>query len=310
MVDAAIKALIAQSKEFERDIAALDLKAIEFEGSDSLDKPKGEVGELFQLGADARRSRPAARSCPAHAAHCASAAAPPRHGRACPASTRRRAAPSRGLPSTRRGSGSRRSLAPADRTAPRPSAGEEIPGGAATNASINTRDAFSHFSHGIGFEGEPSSRSATPSSASCGCRRPPRPQARTGSGRSITRGPARAATSRTGAGIRPRPTSRRQREIDVPAALHPARDGGAEAAPGGAPRQLDRRAHLRRATAEPRHPGPRRRRPHAHHLRGGAGRARRRHDGEPAQARPTRSPISSTARCIPRPCCRRAWRRR
>jgi len=36
-VDAAIKALIAQAKEFERDIAALDLKAIEFEGSNSLD---------------------------------------------------------------------------------------------------------------------------------------------------------------------------------------------------------------------------------------------------------------------------------
>jgi putative iron-regulated protein len=39
VVDAAIKALIAQSKEFERDIATLDLKAIEFEGSDSLDHP-------------------------------------------------------------------------------------------------------------------------------------------------------------------------------------------------------------------------------------------------------------------------------
>jgi putative iron-regulated protein len=40
LVDAAIKALIAQSKEFERGIAALDLKAIEFEGSDSLDSPE------------------------------------------------------------------------------------------------------------------------------------------------------------------------------------------------------------------------------------------------------------------------------
>lgn len=38
-VDNAIQGLIAQSKEFERDIAALDLKAIEFEGSDSLDNP-------------------------------------------------------------------------------------------------------------------------------------------------------------------------------------------------------------------------------------------------------------------------------
>jgi putative iron-regulated protein len=40
IVDAAIKALIAQAKEFERDIAVLDLKAIEFGGSDSLDHPE------------------------------------------------------------------------------------------------------------------------------------------------------------------------------------------------------------------------------------------------------------------------------
>ena len=39
IVDSAIQGLIAQSKEFERDIATLDLKAIEFEGSDSLDNP-------------------------------------------------------------------------------------------------------------------------------------------------------------------------------------------------------------------------------------------------------------------------------
>jgi len=40
VVAAAIKALIAQAKNFERDIAALDLKAIEFEGSESLDSPE------------------------------------------------------------------------------------------------------------------------------------------------------------------------------------------------------------------------------------------------------------------------------
>ena len=39
VVEAAIAALIAQTKEFERAIAALDLKAIEFEGSKSLDDP-------------------------------------------------------------------------------------------------------------------------------------------------------------------------------------------------------------------------------------------------------------------------------
>ncbi|HWK32561.1 MAG TPA: peptidase, partial [Hyphomicrobium sp.] len=41
LIDAAIQALIAQAKEFERDIAALSLKAIQFEGSDSLDNPGG-----------------------------------------------------------------------------------------------------------------------------------------------------------------------------------------------------------------------------------------------------------------------------
>jgi putative iron-regulated protein len=45
LVDAAIKALIAQSKEFERGIAVLDLKAIQFEGSDSLDSPEKAKSE-------------------------------------------------------------------------------------------------------------------------------------------------------------------------------------------------------------------------------------------------------------------------
>jgi putative iron-regulated protein len=40
LVEAAIGALIAQAKEFERAIAALELKAIAFEGSDSLDNPE------------------------------------------------------------------------------------------------------------------------------------------------------------------------------------------------------------------------------------------------------------------------------
>ncbi len=44
VVQGAIDSLIAQSKEFERAIAALDLKSIKFEGSDSLDDP-GKVGE-------------------------------------------------------------------------------------------------------------------------------------------------------------------------------------------------------------------------------------------------------------------------
>lgn len=39
LVDQAIQGFIAQSKEFERDIAALELKAIQFEGSNSLDNP-------------------------------------------------------------------------------------------------------------------------------------------------------------------------------------------------------------------------------------------------------------------------------
>jgi putative iron-regulated protein len=39
LLDQTIQTLIAQSKEFERDIAALELKSIQFEGSDSLDNP-------------------------------------------------------------------------------------------------------------------------------------------------------------------------------------------------------------------------------------------------------------------------------
>jgi putative iron-regulated protein len=44
VVQAAIDALIAQAKEFERAIAALDLKDIKFEGSDSLDHPDNVDG--------------------------------------------------------------------------------------------------------------------------------------------------------------------------------------------------------------------------------------------------------------------------
>jgi putative iron-regulated protein len=39
VVQTAIDALVAQAKELERAIAALDLKDIKFEGSDSLDHP-------------------------------------------------------------------------------------------------------------------------------------------------------------------------------------------------------------------------------------------------------------------------------
>ncbi|MGZ5863056.1 MAG: hypothetical protein ACXWKB_07205, partial [Methyloceanibacter sp.] len=43
-VQHAIDALLDQTKSFERSVAALDLHAIQFEGSDSLDSP-GKVGE-------------------------------------------------------------------------------------------------------------------------------------------------------------------------------------------------------------------------------------------------------------------------
>jgi putative iron-regulated protein len=39
VVEAAIGTLVAQTKEFERAIAALELKAVKIEGSDSLDNP-------------------------------------------------------------------------------------------------------------------------------------------------------------------------------------------------------------------------------------------------------------------------------
>ena len=44
VVQAVVDALLAQTKALERAIATLDLKAIEFEGSDSLDAPEA-VGE-------------------------------------------------------------------------------------------------------------------------------------------------------------------------------------------------------------------------------------------------------------------------
>ncbi|HKA99751.1 MAG TPA: imelysin family protein, partial [Methyloceanibacter sp.] len=40
VVERAISALLDQTKSIERAVAALDLKAIEFEGSDSLDSPE------------------------------------------------------------------------------------------------------------------------------------------------------------------------------------------------------------------------------------------------------------------------------
>ena len=40
LVESVIEALIGQTREFERAIAVLELKAVEFEGSDSLDKPE------------------------------------------------------------------------------------------------------------------------------------------------------------------------------------------------------------------------------------------------------------------------------
>jgi putative iron-regulated protein len=52
VVQKVVDALLDQTKSIERAVAALDLKAIEFEGSDSLDNPsavqaenKGDGGE-------------------------------------------------------------------------------------------------------------------------------------------------------------------------------------------------------------------------------------------------------------------------
>jgi putative iron-regulated protein len=45
VVEAAIGALIAQTKEFERAIAVLELKGVEIEGSDSLDDPAKALAE-------------------------------------------------------------------------------------------------------------------------------------------------------------------------------------------------------------------------------------------------------------------------
>ena len=47
---ASIDALLDQTKSIERAVAALDLKAIEFEGSDSLDNPDKVQGESKAAG--------------------------------------------------------------------------------------------------------------------------------------------------------------------------------------------------------------------------------------------------------------------
>jgi putative iron-regulated protein len=44
VIEAAIEALIAQTREFERAVAVLELRAISFEGSDSLDNPAKALG--------------------------------------------------------------------------------------------------------------------------------------------------------------------------------------------------------------------------------------------------------------------------
>jgi putative iron-regulated protein len=45
VVQAAIDSLVAQSKEIERAVAAVNLKEIQFEGSDSLDDPDKVLSE-------------------------------------------------------------------------------------------------------------------------------------------------------------------------------------------------------------------------------------------------------------------------
>jgi putative iron-regulated protein len=51
VVQRVIDALLDQTKALERAVAALDLKAIEFEGSDSLDNP-AKVGEERKAAAE------------------------------------------------------------------------------------------------------------------------------------------------------------------------------------------------------------------------------------------------------------------
>jgi putative iron-regulated protein len=54
VVQRAIDGLLDQTKSFERAVAALDLKAIQFQGSDSLDSP-GKAGKESKVdGASAK----------------------------------------------------------------------------------------------------------------------------------------------------------------------------------------------------------------------------------------------------------------
>ena len=52
MVERVIAALLDQTKSIERVVAALDLKAIEFEGSDSLDDPAKVNAEAKAAGGE------------------------------------------------------------------------------------------------------------------------------------------------------------------------------------------------------------------------------------------------------------------
>ena len=98
--------------------------------------------------------------------------------------------------------------------------GEENPGGnATTQESIDTREAFSRFSHGIGFEGEAKFKSATPSSGKVWVRRHPRPRAPTGSGPLFNSRACQSCHLKDGRGHPPERTSPTN-GLDVPAPFH------------------------------------------------------------------------------------------
>ena len=99
---------------------------------------------------------------------------------------------------------------------------------------------------------------------------------------------------------RPRPPADRRpaRRDDADAALHPAADRGRARGPARTPAERHGpRAHLRRAASELLDPGGARRGRHDDRLRGGAGGAGRRRDGQPPQAqlRRLRSPLRPAA---------------
>ena len=108
---------------------------------------------------------------------------------------------------------------------------EEIPGGSATtHDSIDTRDAFSHFSHGIGFEGEAKFKVGNAIFRKLWVSAPSSTTSSDGLGPLYNSRSCQSCHLKDGRGHPPSGNfPQRHGGIDVPAPLHPAAERRAEA---------------------------------------------------------------------------------